>query len=130
MRERPDAAVLLALAEELEAAAPHLPPERRVDPALLARARAIWARERDAGDAPKAACHGALVGLYGAGEFGALFARLTREIRAGTYDAPGAEREAVLEILWAVTQQKLRESNPDYLATAAFASAFSGGVEG
>jgi hypothetical protein len=117
MRDRPDGAQLLALARELEEIAPRLPSEERVDPALLARARAIAERERQAGDAPLAACREALVALYGPGDLADLFERLAREIRAGTYDA-GAERDRVYRLLWAVTLQKLRESNPDYLAAS------------
>jgi hypothetical protein len=119
MRDRPEAARLLVLAQELEEIAPMLPPEQRVDPALLARARAIAEREREAGDAPVAARHRALVELYGEGDFQELFERLAREIRAGTYDAAGAERDRVVRLLWAVTLQKLSESNPDYLAASA-----------
>jgi|HubBroStandDraft_1064217.scaffolds.fasta_scaffold339531_2 hypothetical protein len=119
MRDRPDSAQLLALARELEEIAPRLPPEERVDPALLARARAIAERERQAGDAPLAASREALVALYGPGDLADLFERLAREIRAGTYDAAGAERDRVCRLLWAVTLQKLRESNPEYLTASA-----------
>jgi hypothetical protein len=107
MRDRPETALLLALAAELE----QIPEEA----ALVARARAIAGRERQAGNAPIAACHRALIALYGAGDFEVLFRRLAQEIRDGAYDAPGAERERVLRLLRAVTLQKLRESNPDYL---------------
>lgn len=107
MRDRPEAALLLALAAELE----QLPEEA----ALVARARAIAERERRAGDAPIAACRRALIALYGEGDFDVLFRRLAREIRDGAYDAAGTERERVLRLLRAVTLQKLRESNPDYL---------------
>ena len=118
MRDRPDGTQLLALARELEAIAPRLPPEERADPALLARARAIAERERQAGDAPLAACREALAALYGPGDLADLFGRLAREIRAGSYDAAGAERDRVRRVLWAVTLQKLRESNPDYVAAS------------
>ena len=119
MRDRPEGAQLLALARALEEIAPSLPQEQRVDPALLARARAIAERERQAGDAPVAACHRALMALYGAGDFRELFERLAREIRAGAYDAAGPERDRVLRLLRTVTLQKLRESNPDYLTASA-----------
>jgi hypothetical protein len=118
MRDRPEAPVLAALADALAAMAPDLREERRVEPALLARARAIAERERAAGDAPVAACHRALIALLGEGGFDALFQRLAQQIRAGAYDAAGAERDRVLQLLWAVTLQKLRESNPDYLAAS------------
>jgi len=128
MRDRPDSTQLLALARELEEIAPRLPPEERVDPALLARARAIAEREREAGDAPLAACREALIALYGPGDLADLFERLAREIRAGTYDAPGAERDRVCRVLWAVTLQKLRESNPDYLRRARVSALVRGGA--
>jgi hypothetical protein len=118
MRDRPDGAQLLALARELQALAPLLPAEQRVDPALVARAAGIAERERQAGDAPLQACHRALAALYGAGDFPALFERLARDIRAGAYDAPEAERDRVRRLLWAITLEKLSESNPDYLAAS------------
>jgi hypothetical protein len=107
MRDRPDGARLLALVDELAG---------EVDPALRERARAIAARESAAGDAPLAACRRALAALYGAGDLPGLFARLAQDIRAGAFYAPGPAQAQVLALLWAVTRQKLRESNPDYLA--------------
>lgn len=44
--------------------------------------------------------------------------RLVAEIRAGAGDAPGAARMALRRLLWAMTVQKLAESNPGYLAAA------------
>jgi uncharacterized protein DUF6285 len=109
MRDRPDGATLAKMAA---ARAAH------EDRSLVERARAIAAREQAAGEAPLEACRGALVALYGEGELGPLLRRLADDIRAGFYDAPGPQREAVGRLLWSMTRQKLAESNPDYLRDA------------
>jgi hypothetical protein len=106
MRDRPDGAVLAALAREANGE----------EPALVGRARAIAERERQAGAAPLAQWHAQLAVWYGAGDPEASWRRLANDIRSGVYD--GFEREDVRRLLWAVTVQKLRESNPDYLAAA------------
>jgi hypothetical protein len=120
MRDRPDAAALLdfARAALLRDLAPLLPAERQHEVALIARAMAIAAREAAAGDGPLRACQAALAELLGEGDLDTLLRRLAAAIRAGDYDAPGAEREQVTRLLWAITVQKLRESNPDYLAAS------------
>ncbi len=118
MRDRPDAAFLLALARQ--AATDGEAPE------LLARARAIAERERAAGDAPVERLRRALAERYGDGDIGSLLRRLAAEIRAGAADAPGAEQTALRRLLWAMTREKLAESNPDYLAAAAAAGAAPG----
>ena len=109
MRDRPDGAALAAMAEARSE------DEER---ALIERARAIAARESAAGAVPLEACRGALVAIYGEGELEVLLRRLARDIRAGVYDAPTPPREAVRRLLWAITRQKLSESNPDYLCAA------------
>jgi Domain of unknown function (DUF6285) len=118
MRDRPDAAALLdfASAALLRDLAPLLPAERQHEAVLIARAVAIAGREAAAGDAPLRACQAALAELLGEGDLDTLLRRLAAAIRAGAYDAPGPEREDVRRLLWAITVQKLRESNPDYLA--------------
>jgi hypothetical protein len=120
MRDRPDAATLLAFARAAMARdlTPLLPAEREHEAALIARALAIAAGEAAAGEAPLAACQAALVEIYGAGDLDTLLHRLAAAIRAGTYDGPSAAREQVKRLLWAITVQKLRESNPDYLAAS------------
>jgi hypothetical protein len=107
MRDRPDAAMLRALAEAAEG--------RGEEPALIARALAIAAREEAAGAAPVAALRAALAKRYGEAPVEALLWALTRDIRAGAADAPGA---ALRRLLWNITRAKLAESNPDYLAAA------------
>jgi Domain of unknown function (DUF6285) len=123
MRDRPDGAVLLDFARTalLRDLAPHLPAERQHEAALIARAMAIAAREAAAGDAPLAARRAALAEIFGHGDLGILLGRLAAAIRAGAYDAPGAAREQVKRLLWAITLQKLSESNPDYLAASGVA---------
>ena len=120
MRDRPDAAALLhfALAALLRDLAPLLPAERQDEAALIARAMAIAARETAAGDAPLRACRAALADLLGEGDLDTLLRRLAAAIRAGDYDAPSLQREQVRRLLWAITVEKLRRSNPDYLAAS------------
>jgi hypothetical protein len=120
MRDRPDGAALLdfARAALLRDLAPLLPAERQHEAALIVRAIAIAAREAAAGDAPLRACQEALAELYGEGDLDALLRRLAAAIRAGEYDAPSARRAQVRRLLWAITVQKLRESNPDYLTAS------------
>lgn len=120
MRDRPDAASLLdfARAALLRDLAPLLPAERQREAALIARAMAIAAREAAAGAAPLVACHSALAALYGEGDLEILLRRMAAAIRAGTYDAPSPDRDQVRRLLWAMTVQKLSESNPDYLAAS------------
>jgi hypothetical protein len=115
MRDRPDAAFLLTLAREAAAAGETAE--------LVARARAIAERERAAGDAPAERFRCALAARYGEGDLDALLRRLAAAIRAGAADAPGPEQAALRRLLWAMTRQKLAESNPDYLAAAEAARA-------
>ena len=123
MRDRPDGAALLdfARAALLRDLAPLLPAERRHEAALIARAMAIAAREAAAGDAPLRACQAALSELFGEGDLDGLMRRLAAAIRDGNYDAPSPERAQVRRLLWVITLQKLRESNPDYLAVSGVA---------
>jgi hypothetical protein len=107
MRDRPDAATLIALARAAEA--------RGTEPSLVTRSLAIAERERQAGTASVEAIRILLVGLWGEGTIGDLLCRLAQEIHAGAYDAAGPAREEIRRVLWAITLQKLRESNPDYL---------------
>lgn len=120
MRDRPDGSRLLHFAREalLRDVAPLLPAERQQEVAFIARAMAIAAREMEAGEAPLAECHAALAALYGGGELDTLLRRLAAEIRAGAYDVAGPARDEVRRLLWAMTVQKVGESNPDYLAAS------------
>lgn len=104
MRDRPSGAELAALADALGE-----------EDALAARCRAIWARERDAGEGAFAACRAALAARYGAGEERWLLERLAADIRGGALDDGSADREALGALLRAITRQKLAESNPDSL---------------
>lgn len=108
MRDRPDADLLATLARDAA--------KRGESADLVARARAIAARERAAGDAPVERFRRALAKRYGEGGIDLLLRRLVAEIRAGAADAPGPEQAALRHLLWAMTVQKLAESNPDYLA--------------
>jgi hypothetical protein len=108
MRDRPDGPTLV----EFALAA------RDADRELVARALAIAQREALAGQAPLEECRGALLQRYGEGDVAALLHRFADDIRAGVFDAPGPARDAALRLLWAMTLQKLKESNPEYLAAA------------
>jgi hypothetical protein len=120
MRDRPESAELLGLAREvlLRDVMPFLSAERSEQIMLIARAMAIAERELKAGSTPITECHAALRKLYGDGDFAMLWRRLAAKIRTGTYDTSGFAREEVRRLLFAVTVQKLRESNPDYLAAS------------
>jgi hypothetical protein len=103
MRDRPEIAALLALAEG----------ER--DGALVARCHAIAERERRGGDAPYHAIAAELCAICGEGDPPALLARLAAALREGRFDRPGAERTRVERLLWWLTTLKLQESNPAFL---------------
>jgi uncharacterized protein DUF6285 len=110
MRDRPDGATLRTLARRAAA--------EGEDEALVARALAIAEREEAAGAAPGAALRAALARRYGVDDAEQLLRRFAAEIRAGAFDRPGPERADALRLLWAMTWQKLAESNPGYLAAA------------
>jgi hypothetical protein len=112
MRDRPEGATLQFLAEQALSAGTE-------DPAPIARALAIAARERAAGAAPFEALRARLVERYGEGTSATLLARLAAEIRAGAFDAPGPAQAALRRWLWDFTLRRLAEANPDYLAAAA-----------
>jgi hypothetical protein len=110
MRDRPDGPTLVELARAAAA--------RGANSDLVARALAIAEREAIAGQAPLEECRAALLQRYGEGDIEALLHRFADDIRAGAFDVSGPARDAVLRLLWAMTRQKLRESNPEYLAAA------------
>lgn len=118
MRDRPDGATLLALAREASA--------EGGDAELVARAVAIAEREGAAGLAPFEMCRAALAARYGDADIASLLRRFSDEIRAGAFDEPGPARDEARRLLWAITAQKLRESNPDYLAAAVHVSGLTG----
>jgi hypothetical protein len=105
MRDLPRGDELAILARELSGAA-----------ALVERCRAIAARERSFGEAGFATARAELKARYGEHEDRVLLARLAAEIGQGGFDAPGVARDWALRILFAITRQKLRESNPEFLA--------------
>jgi hypothetical protein len=110
MRDRPDGPTLADFAHQAAA--------RGEDPELVGRALAIAEREAIAGNALLEECRLALVSRYGEGDVASLLHRFVGDIRAGAFDAPGPARDAALRLLWEMTRQKLRESNPEYLAAA------------
>jgi hypothetical protein len=94
MRDLPDIAVLLALADA-------------ADDALAQRCRAIAARERQQGMAPYDRLRIRLVALQGDDDL----ARLARDIRADRC----AGRDEIRQWLWDFTVQRLSENNPALL---------------
>jgi hypothetical protein len=110
MRDRPNGSTLVDLAREASAGGP--------DSELVARALAIAEREAHAGQAPPEECRAALLRRYGEGDVEELLRRFADDIRAGVFDASSPARGAALRLLWAITLQKLGESNPEYLAAA------------
>jgi Domain of unknown function (DUF6285) len=114
MRDLPDGARLAALAADFAASdLERLPPElRRLTLAMIERCRAIAQSEAGQGMAALAPFQQWLEREYGPGDTAAHFLRLTQEIRAGRYD----DSAEVRRLLWELTLQKLRESNPKFLA--------------
>lgn len=117
MRDLPTGPALKALADDWEARElPSLPSEERpLAERMIRRCRAIVRREAECGEAALSPMKEALNALYGAGNAAAQLKRLATDIRAGRYDPPGPLREQVLGLLWMLTRQKLRESNPRFL---------------
>ncbi|MGH7087513.1 MAG: hypothetical protein ACREFQ_01280 [Stellaceae bacterium] len=102
MRDLPEIKEIIFLAEAAGEAA------------LRARCHAIDERETQAG-AGYEMVRRALVGRYGAAEDRTLLGRLAADIRAGRFDAPSPETERIKAVLWALAEQRVRESNPDFL---------------
>jgi hypothetical protein len=130
MSERPEAAGLLDEARRslLEALLPLLPQDRRYDGLMVANAMAIASREaRSGGKLLREEVRGLETLLDGAGtaegareELRArlleLERRLARDMRSGSYDAAGPQRDAVRAYLRTVTLERVRISNPKALA--------------
>ena len=123
MRDRPNAADLLAIAREVlqQKLLPRVPPALRFDALMIANAMANAEREVVAGAAPLQAEWDRLAAHYGA-SLGAdglraaverLNRRLGAEIRAGLLDG----NRAIARHLLATAVDAVRESNPKYLKT-------------
>ncbi len=110
MRDPPDTALLLMLADETMARPDATAGERR----LAVRCRAIASREARDAAAAYDAIGATLARLYGAGDARALFRRLAADIRAGRFDEPGPERDQVERLLRDHAAQRLRENNPEF----------------
>ena len=117
MRDLPGGPELEMLALELDAECLGIleGDDRRFAVAMIERARAIAQREAKAGEAALAPVRAALERLYGPGDPVQHFHRLAEDIRAGRFETPTARRDDVRDLLWALTLQKLRESNPGFL---------------
>ncbi|HUZ71650.1 MAG TPA: hypothetical protein VMU87_01580 [Stellaceae bacterium] len=111
MRDPPEAAQLLALADASPAAEWH----------LVRRARDIAVREQGFGMTAYDAVAAELRLLYGPLDGARLLRRLAADLRAGRFDAPDPVRARLRHLLLALAAQKLRESNPDFLTGTGFA---------
>ena len=109
LRDRPSGEELAALATRVGGEA-----------GLVARARAIAARESQANVQGWAASRAALWSRYGEDDDARCLAHVARDIRAGACDRPGAARDGIMALLWEITRQKLRESHPEFLSANGF----------
>ncbi len=103
MRDRPSGDELARLVRELGG-----------EPALVARCLAIAEREQRLGATAFADCRAALSGRYGEAGDRELLTRLAAEVRDGSDD------RGLRAMLWAITVQKLQESNPEFLSANGF----------
>ncbi|MGE5203387.1 MAG: DUF6285 domain-containing protein [Acidobacteriota bacterium] len=119
MRDLPTGPQLEALAREWEAFDLDCiqADERGAVTAMIERCHAIARREAAAGEAAMGPVRGALALLYPeVGDPAESLARLAHEIRSGGLDARNDRRRRAVAALTALTLQKLRESNPRFLA--------------
>jgi len=119
MRDLPTGPQLEALAREWEALGTDRirTDERGALAAMIERCHAIARREAAAGEAAMAEVEGALAALFPEVRDPAeRLMRLGREIRSGALDARNDRRRRAIAALRALTLQKLRESNPRFLA--------------
>ena len=119
MRDKPDAADLLAAARDLmrQRIVPALPESERYNGLLIVAAIAIAARELLAGGDAEKAERAGLAALLDGSELSLLDLNreFARQIRTGAFDAPGREREQALRVLRDATLARLNECNPGYL---------------
>jgi len=123
MRDEPDAAVLLAIAQETfqREIVPHLPPESRYTAAMIANAMAIAGREAADNGADAAQELALFEALYGndstpavSGDakerLSAYNRRIVSDIRAGRFDVIGSK--LVQAVVSHQINSRLRLSNP------------------
>jgi len=85
---------------------------------MIANAMAIAIRQMAAGDAPLSGEAAGLHEILGSeGDLTELNRELARRLRAGDFGPGTPDRGRVYDILWQATEQKVRESNPKYLAS-------------
>ncbi len=109
LRDRPSGVELSMLAREIGGGDP-----------LAARCAEIASREREGEAAAFATCRARLAARYEAADDRTLLARFADDIRAGAFDAAGAARDWARAVMTDITVQKLRESNPEFLAANRF----------
>ncbi|MGH6660721.1 MAG: DUF6285 domain-containing protein [Rhodospirillales bacterium] len=119
MRDRPQGQELADLAERARRGDPALalPDNARYRDAMVKRAEAIAARQRETGDAPERREHDALKRLLGGdGDLAALNRALATAIRGGQFDPGTPAAAAVYRHLWETALERVCESNPKALA--------------
>ncbi len=117
MRERPSGRDLLDIAAEAEAEDLSDAPDRaRYRDLMVANARAIAARQAEAGDGPEGEELAELRRLLGKdGSLEDLHRQLAAGIRAGFYRPAALDHRAVHDFLKGITRRNVLESNPRYL---------------
>lgn len=118
MRDLPDSRALLELARELliEEILPVLPPDRHRDLHLVATALSITLRE---GEDWQQQVESLIQEFYPdqAASGDGLLARLAADLRNGAFETSPSRQTAACAILWRLVAYKLREANPQFLAT-------------
>ena len=141
MHDLPTAPDLLALARDelLNKLLPMLPPEAHFDGRLIANSMAIAEREGVAGERAEQQLLRELESFYaedtlthpvlraGSPPSSAareghldLLRRLARDLRVGNFERSATLERGARDILWRLTIDKLRESNPRFLAANGF----------
>ena len=124
VRDLPTGPALLALARDvlLNELMPLLPPTAHLDVRLVANSMAIAEREALSGAASAQSILHELEQLYGErgeGEPG-LLRRFARDLRTGAFEEGGPREGHAREILWRLTNAKLRDANPRFLNANGF----------
>jgi hypothetical protein len=114
MREQPDGQMLLAIARNIlrEQLLPLLPKEQHYQALMIANAMSIAERQLQYGDAPQQREQQALMALLQQdGDLLSLQRELVQRIRAGWLD----DQPQGKQLLWEMTEQRVRESAPKSL---------------
>lgn len=121
MNHRPDAPALLAVARDTlkERVLPALPDDCRYDALMVINALGIAQRECSADPTETNALRRRIDALLerDSDTLADAETALTQAIRAGRFDAPGPDRDALLDALHDLTRARLAVDNPKLLKT-------------